>query len=319
MNRLEYDISTKPVRNKSKRSRIIGRLVADRWLYAMLLPGVLFFLVFRYGPMLGLVSAFQDYQPFLGFFKSKWVGLAHFKRFFSDQAFLMLLKNTMILALYNIVFYFPLPIIVALMLHEVKRMWFKRTVQTLVYIPHFLSWVVIASITYTLFNGDSGVFNNIITSAGGAKINFLSSEAWFRPLITAQVMWKETGWGTIIFLAALAGVNPELYAAAQMDGANRWQQLWNITIPAIRSTIVTLLILRLGNFLDSGFEQIFLMINPLNQNVGEVFDTYVYTMGISNGQLSYTSAVGLFKSVASLILVLLANNVAKRFGEEGIY
>ena len=303
----------------NKKSNFMGRLVKDRWLYIMLIPGVVFFLVFKYGPMLGLVSAFQDYQPFLGFLKSPWVGLKHFRRFFSEPAFFQLLRNTIILAFYNIVFYFPLPIIISLLLNEIRKSWFKRTVQTLIYIPHFLSWVVIASLTYTILNGDSGVVNNLIIAHGGSKINFLSSESYFRPLITGQVMWKDTGWGTIIFLAALAGVNPELYQAAEIDGANRWHQLLNITLPAIKSTIVTLLILRLGNFLDSGFEQIFLMINPLNQNVGDVFDTYVYTMGISNGQLSYTSAVGMFKSISSLVLVLLANYTAKKLGEEGIY
>lgn len=305
--------------NKKSKSSKFSRLIKDRWLYIMLVPGVLYFLIFKYGPMLGLVAAFQDYQPFLGFFKSPWVGFKHFQRFFTEPTFFQLLRNTVILALYNILFYFPLPIIISLLLNEIRRNWFKRTIQTMVYIPHFLSWVVIYSLTYTLFNGDSGAINNIIASAGGTKINFLASESTFRAMITGQVMWKDTGWGTIIFLAALAGVNPELYEAAEIDGANRWQQLLNITLPSIKSTIVTLLILRLGSFLNTGFEQIFLMINPLNRNVGDVFDTYVYSMGITNGQLSYTTAVGMFKSVASLILVVLSNNIAKKMGEEGIY
>lgn len=312
-------LDTKQNIKQNKKLGFFKKLIKDRWLYIMLLPGVVFFLVFKYGPMLGLVMAFQNYQPFLGFAKSPWVGFKHFQRFFSEPAFFQLLRNTIMLALYNILFYFPLPIIISLLLNEIKRNWFKRSVQTLIYVPHFLSWVVIYSLTYTMFNGDSGVINNIIGSFGGDKINFLASEVWFRPMITGQIIWKDTGWGTIIFLAALTGVNPELYEAAEIDGANRWHQLLNITIPSIKSTIITLLILRMGHVLNSGFEQIFLMINPLNKNVGDVFDTYVYTMGISNGQLSYTAAVGMFKSVASLFLIVLANNVAKKMGEEGIY
>lgn len=307
------------VKTKSNFSRVIARIMADRWLYIMLLPCVIYFLIFKYGPMLGLVMAFENYQPFLGFFKSPWVGFDHFRRFFSDASFFLLLKNTVILATYNLVFFFPLPIIISLMLNEIRNVYFQRVVQTLIYIPHFLSWVVVASITFTLLNSNNGAVNNVIANITGAKINFLSEPGWLRTLLTGQVMWKETGWGTIIFLAALTGIDPELYNAAKIDGANRWQQLWNITVPAIKSTVVTLLILRLGHFLNSGFEQIQLMINPLNRSTGEVFDTYVYYMGIQSGQFSYTAAVGFFKSVASLILVLAANKVAKKAGEEGIY
>lgn len=298
---------------------ICNRIYKDKWLYLMLIPGVLYFLIFKYGPMLGLVSAFEDYLPFLGFFKSEWVGFAHFSRFFSEPEFLMLLRNTIVLAVLNLVFFFPLPIIIALMLNEIRHMLFKRAVQTLIYIPHFLSWVVIYSITYTLLSADSGSINNVLHSMGYDKINFLSAEQWFRPLIVFQVIWKEMGFGTIIFLAALSGINPELYSAAKIDGAGRWQQLWHITLPSIRTTIVVLFILRLGNFLDSGFEQIFLMLNPLNRAVGDVFDTYIYQMGVVGGQFSYTAAVGLFKSVVSLILVLSANTISKKLGEEGIF
>ncbi len=293
-------------------------MVRNKWLYIMLLPGLLYFIIFKYVPMYGLLLAFKNYQPFLGFVDSEWVGLKHFNRFFGDPLFWKLLSNTFILAAYNILFFFPLPIILALMLNELRSQAYKKWIQTMVYIPHFMSWVVIVSIAYLFFTTEGGLVNEAIASMGGEKVQFLLSPGWFRTFITGEVMWKETGWGTIIFLAALAGVDTQLYEAAKIDGAGRMRQLWHITLPAIRSTIIILLILRLGNFLDTGFEQIFLMLNSLNREVGEVFDTYVYTTGISQGEYSYSTAVGLFKSVVGLVLVFGSNFIAKRFGEEGI-
>ncbi|CAH1209870.1 putative multiple-sugar transport system permease YteP [Paenibacillus sp. JJ-223] len=297
----------------------LGRIVKNRWLYFMLFPGLLYFLLFKYWPMYGVLIAFKDYQPFLGFWDSPFVGFKHFERFFNDPNFIVLFRNTLVLAALNILFFFPLPIIIALMLNELRHQLFKRTVQTLVYIPHFMSWVVVVGIAYIFLTTEGGIVNDILAYFGQEKINFLASNEWFRTIVTAEVIWKETGWGTIIFLAALSGVDPQLYEAARMDGANRLRQLWHITLPAIRSTIIILLILRLGNFLDTGFEQIFLMLNAMNREVGEVFDTYVYSVGISQGQYSFSTAVGLFKSLIGLILVVTANHMAKKFGEEGIY
>ncbi|WP_239635453.1 ABC transporter permease subunit [Paenibacillus sp. H1-7] len=296
--------------------RTIGK---DIWLYLMMLPGLLFYLLFKYLPMWDMLIAFKDYQPALGFWGSRWVGFEHFERFFSDPIFWQLFRNTAILAVYNIVLFFPLPIIVALLLNELRIQWFKRTVQTLIYIPHFFSIVVVVGITYVMFTTEGGIINEAVSSLGAEKINFLTEPGWFRPMVTLQVIWKETGYGTIIFLAALAGVDPSLYEASKIDGANRWHQLWYITMPAIKSTIVILLILRLGNFLDTGFEQMLLMINALNREVGEVFDTYVYINGITQGQFSYSTTVGLFKSVVGLILVVAANYIARKLGEEGVY
>jgi len=298
---------------------LLRDIVRDKYLYLMHLPGVLYFIVFKYIPMFGLVMAFQDYKPFLGFIDSPWVGFKHFERFFSEPQFWMLFRNTALLALYSLVFYFPLPILLALMLNEVRHEAYKRTIQTFVYVPHFVSWVVVVGIFYLLFTTEGGLVNELIYRLTGSKISFLLAPEWFRPMIIFQQIWKEVGWGTIIFLAALAGVDPQLYEAARIDGANRWRQIWHITLPAIRSTIVILLILRLGNFLDSGFEQIFLMLTPTNREVGEVFDTYVYVKGLTQLQYSYSAAVGMFKSVVGLILVVGANWLAKRFGEEGIY
>ncbi|WP_240415400.1 ABC transporter permease [Paenibacillus periandrae] len=303
----------------SKSSMLWKKLLRNRWLYFMVLPGLLYFLIFKYWPMYGIFIAFKDYQPFLGFWDSPFVGLKHFERFFNDSNFIVLFRNTLILAFYNIVFFFPLPIIIALMLNELRQEFLKRTFQTLIYIPHFMSWVVVVGIAYIFLTTENGIVNELLVQFGGQKINFLVSPDWFRTLVTAEVIWKETGWGTIIFLAALAGVDPQLYEAARMDGANRFRQLVHITLPAIRTTIIILLILRLGHFLDTGFEQIFLMLNAMNRDIGEVFDTYVYAVGISQGQYSFSTAVGLFKSVVGLILVVASNYLAKKFGEEGIY
>ncbi|WP_026281096.1 ABC transporter permease [Paenibacillus massiliensis] len=305
--------------SSSSRGSLLRRLIKNRYLYLMLLPGLVYFIVYKYIPMWGVVIAFQDYHPYLGISGSQWVGFKHFQHFFSDPSFLQLFRNTLILAIYNLVFFFPLPIVISLLLNELRREKFKRFVQTMVYIPHFVSWVVVAGITYTFFTTQGGIVNELLVLMGFGKVNFLLEEGWFRTLITSQVMWKETGWGTIIFLAALSGVDPQQYEASVIDGANRWRQMWHITLPALRSTIIILLILRLGHVMDSGFEQIFLMLNSMNRGVGEVFDTYVYTLGISQGQFSFSTAVGIFKSVIGLMMVIGANRLAKKFGEEGVY
>jgi putative aldouronate transport system permease protein len=294
-------------------------IVRDRLLYLLLLPGVLYFIIFKYIPIWGVLIAFQNFQPFLGFFGSEWVGLEHFNNLFGDPGFWQLLRNTMILAIYNIIFFFPLPIILALMLNEVRNEMFKRFIQTMIYVPHFVSWVVVVGIAYIFFTTEGGIINEFLASSGMERIKFLMSPEWFRPMIVGEIIWKEAGWGTIIFLAALSGVDPGLYEAAKIDGASRWKLMWHITLPAIRSTIVILFILRLGSFLDTGFEQIFLMLNATNRDVGEVFDTYVYTIGITQGQFSYSTAVGLFKSAVGFILVICANFLAKKLGEEGVY
>lgn len=303
----------------NKWSLIGKRLKRDKWLYFLLTPGVLYFVIFKYVPMWGILLAFKNYQPFLGFMKSDWVGLDHFQMFFQNIEFTMLLRNTLVLSLYSLVFSFPAPILLALLLNEVRISWYKRSVQTLVYVPHFISMVIVASLTYILLTTEGGTINELIYQFTGNKIAFLTDPGWFRPMIIIQTIWKECGWGTVIFLAALAGVDVEQYEAAIVDGANRWRQTWHITLPSIRSTVVILLILRMGNIMDNGFEQIYLMMNALNRQVAEVFDTYVYMVGITQGAFSYSTAVGLFKSVIGVTLVLGTNWLAKKFGESGLY
>ncbi|RAU97304.1 sugar ABC transporter permease [Paenibacillus sp. YN15] len=313
------NIQTVQMTGRERRNSLLKRVRREKWMFVLLTPGLLYFLVFKYVPMWGVLLAFKDYQPFLGFIKSEWVGLEHFRVFFANPEFTMLLRNTLLLSLYNLIFFFPAPIILALLLNEIRMAFFKRFVQTLVYVPHFISMVIVASLTYVFLTTEGGVVNEFLFQQTGSKTDFLTNPDWFRPIIIIQTIWKECGWGTIIFLAALAGVDMEQYEAAIMDGANRWKQTWHITLPSIRSTIVILLILRMGNILDNGFEQIYLLLNPLNREVAEVFDTYVYMVGITQGSFSYSTAVGLFKSVIGVILVMGTNWLAKRFGESGLY
>lgn len=291
----------------------------DKGLYLLAAPGLLFFLVFKYFPIWGLALAFKDYSPWTGFWGSEWVGFKYFQEFFSNPDFWILFRNTMGISFMNILFFFPMPIVLALLLNEVRVLFFKKFVQTVIYLPHFLSWVVIVGICFLLLSQGTGVVNQLITESGGKSIAFLTNPDGFWLMLTAQSIWKEAGWGTIIFLAALTAINQELYEAAQIDGANRWKQMLNITLPGIRSTIIVLFILRLGQVLEVGFEQIYLMASAPVSSVADVFDTYVYRVGILNGRFGYATVVGVFKSVVGLILVVAANRLAKRFGEEGLY
>ncbi|WP_256223330.1 sugar ABC transporter permease [Paenibacillus sp. 1_12] len=311
--------TVRPLRKARNQTSLLTRMKRDKWLYLLLMPGLLYFLVFKYLPMWGVLIAFKNYQPFLGFFKSQWVGMDNFVVFLQNPDFFRLLKNTSLLAVYDLVFFFPAPILLALLLNEVRISIYKRLVQTLIYIPHFISMVIVVSITYLMLSPESGLVSALIKQLTGLKIDFLASEEWFRPLIITQTIWKECGWGTIIFLAALAGVDLDQYEAATVDGAGRLRQLWHITLPAIRSTVIVLLILRMGHFMDRGFEQILLMSNALNRSVADVFDTYVYFMGITQGAFSYSTAVGLFKSVVGVILIVSSNLLAKRAGHSGLF
>ncbi|WP_409346043.1 ABC transporter permease [Paenibacillus sp. MBLB4367] len=288
------------------------------WFYLLAAPGMIYFIVFKYFPMWGILLAFQDFSPFLGFWKSPWVGFKHFQEFFANEAFFLLLKNTLILSLYNLTFYFPFVILLAILLSELRSVLMRRIVQTVVYLPHFLSWVVVVAITLIFF-GPSGVINHSLAEAIGKEIGFMTSNEWFRPLAVFQGIWKEAGWGTIIFLAAIAGVNPDLYEAAKMDGAGRWRRIWHITLPGIRSTIIILLVLRIGSIMDSNFMQVFLMSNGLNQDVSDVLDLYVYRVGLTQSQFSYGIAAGLFNSVVGLIMVVVSNYFAKKAGEDGVF
>ena len=272
-------------------------ITRHKGLYLMLLPGLLYFLLFRYAPMGGLIIAFKDYSPFVGIRDSAWIGFGQFRKFFDTPDFGRLLRNTLGISLLQLIAFFPMPILLSLLLNEVRCGTYKRVVQTLVYIPHFVSWVIIASLTYQLFNVTDGAVNMLWRGLTGSSFDILTKSSTFWGLIVGQDIWRETGYGTIIFLAALSGVDQEMYEAAKIDGAGRLALIWHITLPAIKGTIIMMLILRVGGLLNTGYEQIFLMRNDLNIASAEVFDTYIYTRGIINGQYSFSPAAGMFKYI----------------------
>jgi len=268
--------------------------------------------------MWGILIAFQDYNIWLGFWESAWVGFDQFTRFFTSTSFSTLLGNTLMLSLLNIIFAFPAPILLALMLNEVRRKWFKRSIQTLIYIPHFISWVIIGSMTFMLLSS-TGLVNSFLRSLGFDTVPFLTSIDTFRTIMVTQGIWRSAGFGTIIFLAALSGVDMEQYEAAIVDGASRWRQCWHITLPALRSVIVLLFILQMGNVLDTNFEQVVLLSNAGNRSVSDVIEVFVFREGIVGGNFSFTTAIGLFQSVIGLILVIAADRTAKLVGESGLF
>jgi putative aldouronate transport system permease protein len=311
--------SSLSVVTNARKNRVWSGMKRDRFLYLLAFPGIIYFILFKYVPMWGILISFQEYSPFQGLLQSNWIGLEHFQRFFSNPDFFQLFRNTMAINLLNLIFFFPLPIVLSLMLNEVRSAAYKKLLQSVVYLPHFLSWVIIVGISFLFLSQGEGILNKILVELGMDKIDFLTNKNYFWAILTIQSIWKEAGWGTVIFLAAIAGIDPQLYEASTMDGAGKLRQMWHITLPGIRSVVIVLLILRIGHMMDVGFEQVFLMMNGAVSEVADVFDTYVYRLGVKQGQFSFSTAVGLFKSVIGLLLVVGANQLAKKFGEDGVY
>lgn len=312
-------IRTKKMLYDIPKDSLIRRLWKARWFYLLMLPGLIYFIIYKYVPMWGILMAFEDYTPSKGILGSDWVGLKHFINFFSGDKFEMLFRNTMIISVGSLVLSFPIPIILSLMLNEVRNNAYKKGIQTILYLPHFLSSVVICSLAYVLFSTEDGIINQIIASLGGSKMNILMNKDTYYGLFIGTGIWQGAGWGTIIYLAALAGVDLQLYEAAKIDGANRWKQLLYVTIPSLLPIIMIQLVLNLGNVLDISVEKTLLLSNAMNRNVSEVFDSFVYNRGIVNGEYSYSTAVGLFKSTVGVILVLSANWLSKKVTDEAIY
>ncbi len=302
-----------------KKKTIWNDLWRHRYLYFMILPALVYYALFHYLPLYGAVIAFKDFNITKGILGSPWAGLKHFEYLFSLDKFWQVLNNTVVISLYRFVFGFPFPLIVALLLNEVRLALFKRSVQTVIYLPHFISWVILGGLMINFLAIDNGVINNVIQFFGGAPIGFMSDENVFRHTLVFSMIWKEFGWNSIIYMAALAGVSPHLYEAAMIDGANRWHRMWHITLPCIRSTIIILLILRLGNIMEAGFEQIFVLYHPGVYSVADIIDTYVYRTGLAEGRFSLAAAVGLFKSLINFMLLVIANKLARMMGEQGVY
>ncbi|MCP4400033.1 MAG: sugar ABC transporter permease [bacterium] len=293
-----------------------------RGYYLLLIPGFLYLIVFKYLPFAGLVIAFNDYTPFQGFwgiFTSPWVGLDHFVHFFTGPYFKSVLFNTLYISISKLVIGFPTVLIFALLLNEIKLVPVKRFIQSLSYLPHFVSWVVVVGLMQMLLSTNFGLVNGIIKSLGHEPVLFMGTEKWFIPLVILSSIWKNTGWESIIILAAIAGIAPQLYESAMIDGASRLQMIWHITLPSIKFIIGILLILRIGRLINTDFEQMLLMLSPPVYQVGEVIDTYVYREGIQELNYSYAAAVGIFKSVIAFILISIANKTAKTLNYQGLY
>ncbi|MBY0147002.1 sugar ABC transporter permease [Neobacillus niacini] len=305
------------IKKKSLLSIYLENIRKYWMLYIMILPGVAFYIIFKYIPLFGSVIAFQDYQIFKGILNSPWVWFENFKFIFSYQDFYHVLRNTAMIAFYQLIFGFPAPIILALLFNEIRLMFFKRTVQTLFYLPHFLSWVVVGGIVFELL-ATGGIVNSIRGIFGAEPILFIQEENYFRTIVVISGIWKGVGWGTIIYLAAITAINPSLYEAAVIDGANRWKQIRYITLPLLFPTILVLFLLNIGNFLELGFDQIFNLLTPMTYSVGDIIETYVYRAGVLQGQFSVTTAIGLFQSIVGFILLYIFNRLARK-SEQGLW
>ncbi|WP_066191316.1 MULTISPECIES: ABC transporter permease [Gracilibacillus] len=317
-------MGTKPKKKSSgnktnKKSKTFRkRLNESKYLLILFAPVLIYYLIFHYVPMFGVVIAFKDYNLFTGVLESDWVGLKYFQTFFNNPDFYNLLRNTFLLGLYSFLFGFPIPIIFALLLNEVKNMFFKRFVQTLSYLPHFISNVVVASMV-VVFLSPSGIINRLISYIGVEPLNWMIMPEMFRSIFITSEIWQHMGWDAIIYLAALTSISPQLYEAADIDGAGRFRKLWHITLPGIRPAIFIVGILNIGKVLEIGFEKVFLLYNPVTYETADIISTYVYRVGLVQGNYSYATAIGLFLGVISFIFLFGVNYLSKRFGQESLW
>ncbi len=303
----------------SKQNALWKKIKAQRYLLLLLLPGLIYYVIFRYYPMYGATIAFKDFDFRAGIADSEWVGLKYFKQFIEGPYFFRLVKNTFLISFYDLIFSFPAPIIFALMLNEVRSKRYKKVVQTVSYLPHFISVVILVGLMKTMFSPNGGVVNSIIEAFGGEPINFFMEKSWFRTLYVGSGIWQGFGWGSIIYLATIAGIDTQLYEAAHMDGAGRFRCMWNITLPCIKPTIVIMLILRLGRLLSVGFEKIILMYSPATYEVSDVISSYVYRYGIMQANYSFGTAVDLMNSVVALVLIVITNKISQKVSETSLW
>jgi len=306
--------------DKGVRRATYRGIIRNRSLYMMLIPVVLYFIVFHYKPMYGAIIAFKDFKPFLGIGDSPWVGFKHFEQFFESYYFLRILRNTLVISLYQLIFGFPAAIILALLLNELKNQIFKRFVQSVSYLPHFISLVVVCGMLIDFLQPD-GIINRFLMAIGaiGEPINFMILPEWFRVIFVGSGIWQSVGWSSIIFLAALSGINPSLYEAAAVDGAGRWRQMLSITLPGIMPTIIILLIINIGNFMVVGFDKIILLYNSATYETADVIGSFVFRRGITEANYSFTAAVGLFNSVINFTLLVLVNQLAKKKADSSLW
>jgi putative aldouronate transport system permease protein len=288
-------------------------------LYILILPALVYFILFYYVPIYGLQIAFKDFSVRRGIVFSPWVGFKHFKMFFSSYYFSLMIKNTLLISAYQLIFNFPAPLLLALSINEIGNRFFKKILQTITYAPHFLSIAVVISMLISFLDPESGIINHILVSFNGKPYNFITDPRWFKPLYVISGIWQHMGWGSIIYLAALSSIDPGLYEAAKIDGANRFQRILHINIPSLLPTVVVLFILETGRVMNIGFEKVFLMQNDLNLNASEVISTYIYRKGILGAQYSFSTAVGLFNSLINFFLLITVNKISKKISEVSLW
>ena len=308
-----------PAVKNDRWTRAVDQFKRDWQIYVMLLPTIIWFVVFLYKPMYGLQIAFKDYSIFSGVANSPWVGWGHFEVLFSNDQFIRAVANTIKISALNLLFGFPAPIILALMFNEILNATYKKSAQTIVYLPHFISSVIIAGIVITAFSPTAGIVNTILGWFGLDAVYFLTQPEWFRPIFVGTGIWQEAGFSSIVFLAAIAGVNPSLYESAVVDGANRWQMMWKITIPSILPTILIMLIIRIGNIMEVSFELIILLYQPATYETADVVNTWVYRQGLQSGQYDLAAAAGLFNAIVAFVLVMTANTLSRRFSRTSLW
>jgi putative aldouronate transport system permease protein len=317
--RAEIELQTAHAKPITKGSGRLKLILSNYDMYLLLVPGLIFLLLFKYAPMYGIVIAFQDFNIFDGFTGSKWVGLDQFEKLIHSEEFYQVFINTLLISLYKIVLLFPIPIIIALFLNEVRKVFFKKTIQTIIFLPHFLSWVIISGLFINILSPTGGLVNNVIQWFGGEPISFFLDNQFFRSVVVFTAGWKESGWNAIIFIAAIAGIEQEQYEAASIDGAGRIRQMLYITLPGILPTIILILILRLGYLLEAGTEQILTMYNSVVYSSGDVIGTFVYRQGLGQQDYSFSTAVGLFNSVVGFILIVAGNELSKKLIKRSIW
>jgi len=305
---------------KNGLKRLIPRSIRKNWdLYLLILPVVIYFVLLKYLPMYGIQIAFKDFSPMKGIWSSPWVGFKHFIRFFNNYQFEALIKNTLGISIFSLIFAFPIPIIFALFLNEIKSKYFKKSVQFITFAPHFLSTVVVVGMVISFLSPNSGIINNIIVAFGGEPIYFMTEPSMFKGIYITSGIWQNLGFDAVIYIAALSGVDVQLYEAAAIDGANKFQRLIYITIPALIPTATIMLIRQFGSVMDIGFEKVFLMQNDLNRSSSSVISTYVYEMGITGSQFSFSAAVGLFNALINFVLIIVVNRIAKKVGDTSLW
>ena len=307
------------MRKESRLAWLFRRLGESWQFYLLVLPALIYVIIFCYIPMYGVQIAFRDFRFKLGIVNSPWVGLKYFYQFFSTTTFWQLLRNTVSLSVFSLVAGFPIPIILAIMLNEVRGQKFKKSVQMITYAPHFISTVVMCSMIILFLNEDNGLINHLVALFGGNRIPFLAKQEYFQPIYVISNIWQEAGWGTIIYIAALSGVDPSVVESAVIDGAGRFRKIWHIDLPSIRPTIVILLILNAGGIMNVGFEKVLLLQNALNMQTADVISTYVYRVGLTGGQYSYTAAIGLFNSIVNVLLLVAVNAIANKVSEVSLW